>query len=92
MIPKRIKAEKGFLVIKWDNEEENSVKLANLRYNCPCALCMEEKNKNSKEYIPLYNENELAISNIRAIGNYAVAISWKDGHDTEFIILNICIN
>ena len=36
----------------------------------------------SKTYIPIFNQNQIAISNLKIVGNYAISISWKDGHDT----------
>lgn len=72
----------GNLIIDWDNEETSSIKLANLRYGCPCAVCVEDKNKKGEGYIPLYNEKETTVASIERIGNYAIGITWKDGHNS----------
>ena len=70
------------LFIKWDDGSENMIKLANLRRNCPCALCASEREVQSSSYIPIYLDEQLTINNIELIGNYAVGIGWKDNHNT----------
>jgi len=82
MNPVKIKVESGALFIFWSDGEENSVKLTNLRYFCPCALCVDDKNKKGEGFIPLYTNDETAVSEIKTIGNYAIGITWKDGHNT----------
>lgn len=82
MFPRKIKIEMGNLFIDWDNEEKSCIKLADLRYNCPCAVCLEDKNKKGNGYIPLYNEKEMTVASVERIGNYAVGITWKDGHNS----------
>lgn len=83
MIPKKIKlVDNDFLYIKWDDDSEQKIKLANLRYNCPCALCENEKLERSSKYIPIYSDEQIQIKEIKLIGNYAVNIVWKDNHDT----------
>ena len=82
MIPKKIKVESGALVILWSGGMENSIKLTNLRYNCPCALCAEQKEKEGNSYIPIYNEKEISIADMKTIGSYALGITCRDGHNT----------
>lgn len=82
MMPRSVKIENGCLSIVWNDDERGAVKLSNLRYNCPCAICAEDKERKGKGYIPLYNDNEIGVAAISQIGNYAIAVSWKDGHNT----------
>jgi DUF971 family protein len=82
MIPVSIKIADNRLVIVWNNGQNGSIKLANLRFHCPCAICMDEKEKKGAGYIPFYNDNESGIADIKQVGSYAVAITWKDGHNT----------
>ena len=83
MFPEQIKVQnKKILYIKWDDGSESKIKLANLRRNCPCALCNSDREKQGMNYIPLYNENEITIENVNVIGYYALSLSWKDGHKT----------
>lgn len=83
MVPKKIKVrDKEYLDITWDNEQSNSIKLSNLRSNCPCAICHSEKDEWSPTYIPLYTKEQLTVTKINIVGTYAVGIEWADGHNT----------
>ncbi|HSP87762.1 MAG TPA: DUF971 domain-containing protein [Ignavibacteriaceae bacterium] len=83
MIPVQIKiVDKKILFIKWKDESESTIDLIKLRRLCPCATCLTERERQSKSYIPLLNENQLKVTNINQVGSYAIGISWKDGHNT----------
>ncbi|MDP4195693.1 MAG: DUF971 domain-containing protein [Bacteroidota bacterium] len=83
MSPVKIKIkDKKVLYLKWDDNTESFVKLTNLRRACPCALCKEERERLGADYIPLYNDNQVTITNIKIVGYYALNITWKDGHST----------
>ena len=83
MSPTKIKIrDNEFLDITWSDGKTRSIKLSNLRNNCPCAVCIAEKDEWSKSYIPLYTLEQLKITKIEIIGNYALGIKWEDGHDT----------
>lgn len=83
MKPKKIKVrDNEFLDITWDNDSYKSIKLSNLRSNCPCAVCYSEKDEWSSTYIPLYTKEQLTIKKIKIVGTYAVGIEWEDGHNT----------
>jgi DUF971 family protein len=83
MIPVQIKiTEKKNLKIKWDDDSESLIEIKKLRRFCPCATCVSEREKQGKYYIPLISEEQSNIRNIVQVGNYAVGITWKDGHNT----------
>lgn len=83
MFPAQIKIkDRKFLYIKWNDNTECTIKLANLRRNCPCAVCNSERDKQGKSYIPLFNEDEVTVKDVKIIGYYAVGIVWNDGHNT----------
>jgi len=82
MVPVSIKIAGNRLAIVWNNGLQGTIKLANLRFNCPCAICVEDKEKKGAGYIPFYNDKELGIADIKQVGSYAVAVTWKDGHNT----------
>lgn len=85
MKPAQIKVlGKKYLYIKWSDETESRINLDKLRKLCPCATCLAEREKQSKLYIPIFNENQVKILNINQVGNYAIGITWKDGHNTGF--------
>lgn len=82
MTPVKIRVENKNLLIKWDDDSENTIKLANLRMNCPCALCVSEREGQSDSYIPIYSGEQIGIKKIIIVGKYALEIYWKDEHDT----------
>ena len=71
-----------YLNILWDDNSETMLQLAKLRKSCPCAMCMSERENKPAAYIPLYSTVQLTVKNIEMIGNYAIRITWQDGHDT----------
>lgn len=82
MSPVRIKVDDRALIIGWNDKTESFIKLANLRSQCPCAVCASEKAEQSDSYIPIYTNQELSVKNIKPIGNYAITIEWADEHNT----------
>jgi DUF971 family protein len=83
MTPKKIKVlPENKLQIVWNDNSESIIKLANLKRNCPCAICDSEREKQSSNYLPIYSDWELKIKSIDKIGTYAISIVWDDGHNT----------
>jgi DUF971 family protein len=83
MNPTRIKlAAQNKLIINWDDGSESAISLEILRRNCPCATCLTERERESKTFIPLLYKAQIEVQNISQVGNYAISISWKDGHNT----------
>jgi len=81
--PIKIKVlEKKKLSILWDDEKHDLLDLRMLRKLCPCATCLAERDKQDKMYIPIFNENQITIKSINQVGNYAIQITWNDGHNT----------
>ncbi len=89
MFPSEIKVfEKIYLLIAWNNGTDSKIKLANLRMNCPCAVCTTERESQSSRYIPIYSETQLKVRNIELVGNYALGITWADEHNTGIYDFN----
>ncbi len=83
MHPTKIKLiEQKKLLIIWEDETECLLELRELRKRCPCATCLAERDKQSKMYIPLFAENQISVRAINHVGNYAVQITWNDGHNS----------
>jgi DUF971 family protein len=83
MYPRKIKLiENKYLKVDWDDGKENKLDLKVLRKQCPCATCMAERDKQGKNYIPLFAENQVKVKSINQVGNYAIQITWNDGHNT----------
>lgn len=91
--PQKIKLiEDKILSIQWPDGKEHLIPLLKLRKLCPCATCLAEREKQSKSYIPVFTENQISIDQIKQVGNYAISIFWKDGHNTgiyEFTFLRL---
>jgi DUF971 family protein len=82
MFPLKINLIKENIVIDWESGNKTQYKLANLRKNCPCAICVSEKESRGDTYIPIYSGDQLKIEDIRVMGNYGLNVIWKDGHNT----------
>jgi DUF971 family protein len=86
MKPKQIKiVDKDKIQITWN---ENLLTILNLKYlrdECPCAGCKGETIL-LKSYRPpkpkVITPEMYMISNIEVVGEYAIQVSWKDGHNT----------
>lgn len=86
MKPKQVKIlNKEIIFIKWDNGKESNISLKYLRDECPCANCKGETIL-LKTYRPpklnISTPNMYVIEKIEPVGNYALQIHWKDGHNT----------
>jgi DUF971 family protein len=89
MTPQKIRLTKqDELIILWDDRVESFIKLANLRRNCPCAICNSEKDERGPKYIPIYTLEQLTVEDISVVGTYAINIKWKDGHNTGIFEYN----
>ncbi len=96
MIPKQIKIlEKTKLNIKWDNDKETKIDLNYLRKECPCASCKGETIL-LKTYRPAKLQVEhpdmFKVKDIKPVGEYAIQITWKDGHDTGIYTWNYILD
>ena len=74
--------EKKNILIQWDDGGSSQIELNFLRRYCPCAACSEQRESQSKNYIPLLFADQIKVKNIYEVGNYAIGITWKDGHNT----------
>ncbi|MBK6914133.1 MAG: DUF971 domain-containing protein [Ignavibacteriales bacterium] len=86
MKPIQIKVtEKKYLQIRWNNDSMSKIELKYLRDECPCASCKGETIL-LRSYRPprpaILSPEMYLISSIQMVGDYAVQITWKDGHNT----------
>lgn len=71
--------------ITWADGRVSVYPLAYLRANCPCAVCRAERGQREKTALPILSPS--AVESIKAVdgglvGNYAIQITWSDGHNT----------
>ncbi len=87
MRPTQIKQDstKKELRIIWDDGHISVLSIKLLRDECPCAGCKGEV-LFGKVYKPstisVYQEGMYKIESLTSVGQYAIQIRWKDGHDT----------
>ena len=86
MAPKKIKIKnKSSLEITWEDESTSTIGLKYLRDECPCATCKGETVL-LKTYRPPVNKmitpEMYIVKNIEVVGEYAIQITWHDGHNT----------
>lgn len=77
--PLEVRHETGArrLVIAWDDGHESAYPLDYLRSWCPCAACQGHAPR--ARYLGLSGQE---LRHIEPVGNYALAPTWADSHDT----------
>lgn len=69
------------LRIIWNNETTSDFNLKELRFQCPCAKCVDEwsgKRIIKESSIP----DDVVPLRLFNVGRYAVGIQWSDGHNS----------
>lgn len=69
------------IFIAWNRGEKFTLPYGELRYQCPCASCVDEhtgKRVIEKSQIP----PGIRPVQVQPVGRYAIQITWSDGHDT----------
>ncbi len=79
----------NFLVIDWSDGKTCKYSWQDLRKECPCAGCREERNQPPDPFRILKPEElqPLRPVSMTPIGHYAYKITWSDGHDTGLYTL-----
>lgn len=66
---------------KWKDKDDWNINAVHLRSSCRCALCVDEYSGEKildDEDIP----EDIHIESVTPLGNYALSISWSDGHSS----------
>jgi ATP-binding protein involved in chromosome partitioning len=79
--PKDITVREHSLQIAWTDGHESELPFDYLRNNCPCAHCVDEGTGNRK-FLTLVLPLDFHAVAVNPVGNYAIQISWSDGHNT----------
>ena len=72
--PRRIEFE-------WDSGERTVLTAVELRALCPCAGCVDELTgvrRHDRASVP----QDLVHGDVRLVGNYALTMTFSDGHST----------
>jgi DUF971 family protein len=74
------------LKIDWSDGASTFATWRQLRTNCPCASCIDERAKPADPFRILSPQELTAGSpepvSMKPIGHYAYQITWNDGHST----------
>jgi len=69
----------GYLEIDWSDGHGSRYSHEWLRVQCPCADCRGHTPEQAKV---IKGKEQVRISDIAPVGNYALRISFDDGHNT----------
>lgn len=70
--------------IAFDDGFETDITAVKLRKNCPCAECSGEEvllYKYTPQNIKPLTESSFLLEKAEIVGNYAIQLYWKDGHN-----------
>ncbi len=71
------------VTLKWPGEPAVAVPNRALRLACKCALCIDEMS--SQPILdPASIATDIHAESVDPIGNYAIMVTWSDGHNTGF--------
>jgi DUF971 family protein len=77
--------EAGLVTIDWADGHHTSYDAASLRLLCPCAYCQGESGRPGwLDTNPTLTQDQAQLVGMRLVGQYAVAPTWADGHDTGY--------
>jgi len=78
-----IECYENFIIFKWQNKQEDCVKLKTLRLSCPCAFCSGETDVFGNKYIGdknNFSDKGFLLKGYSFVGLYAIRFMWGDGH------------
>ncbi len=91
--PARVRVDKTGgtgVVIEWKDGHRSRWTFAWLRAACPCATCIEEREKQGlapgqtaakPSLLPIYQDPARPLE-VSPVGNYALRFKWNDGHES----------
>lgn len=85
--PVNINADRGagLLTIDWADGHRSTFGAVALRRLCPCAFCRGEAGRPGwLDTKPILTDEQTQIVGARLVGQYAIAVTWADGHDTGY--------
>lgn len=73
--------EKSEIQMTFDTGETFTITSLDLRFECPCATCVDEMT--GKKTLKRESINpKIKPLDIQPVGRYGIAIRWSDGHST----------
>lgn len=81
-VPTRIdKHSATEMLLAWNSGESFALPFVELRFNCPCAACVDEHTGQRTLKREQVRPDIRAVS-VSLVGRYAVHVAWSDGHQT----------
>lgn len=69
------------ILVEWSDSQLYSLPYLELRYQCPCASCVDEltgRRVLKKEDV----RPDVRPVKVEQVGRYAIRVAWSDGHST----------
>jgi DUF971 family protein len=91
VVPIRLRKEgEDALIIEWSDGKRCVYKWTELRTQCPCAGCREERQQPHDPFRVLKPSElqPLRPLKLEPVGHYAYKIVWSDGHDSGIYSLD----
>jgi DUF971 family protein len=85
--PTRIHADRGAgtLEIDWADGHATVYGFEALRWLCPCAYCRGEAGMPGwLDSAPTLTPQQIQLTDLHLVGNYAISPHWADGHRTGY--------
>ncbi len=85
--PLTIHADRGarILSIEWADGHRSEFDFTELRWLCPCAFCRGEAGLPGwLDTRPTLTPEQTTLVDARLVGQYAIAPTWGDGHQTGY--------
>jgi DUF971 family protein len=77
--------EAGLVTIDWEDGHRSEFAAEALRLLCPCAYCQGEGGRPGwLDTNPTLTAVQTQLTGMRLVGQYALAPTWADGHDTGY--------
>lgn len=78
------------LGIEWSDGQRRVYDVAELRSNCPCAMCADLRRQRGDGEPPSDTPTPpVSITQMGPVGNYAYKIHFSDGHSTGIYTLEL---
>ncbi len=77
----KLKRAEGVLEITWGDAASRRYDAKRLRCECGCAGCVDERTGVRTLNIEAVAD-DIGINQVELVGNYALKLSFSDGHDT----------
>lgn len=86
LVPVSISSPKPYLIaVSWPDGFSATMTLQAFRDECPCAVCRGETIMGTTYTLPgmnMFKPGMYELDGINSVGNYAIQVAWKDGHNT----------